>query len=60
MCVGSWLGETAYCDWTDDNAAFRASRVEGAVTGGSKTMQLVAGEAVPLTWLWANAGGPGR
>ena len=47
-------------DWTDDNALFRASRLEGAATGGSKTIQLVAGEAIPVTWLWANAGSLGR
>ncbi|KAK8035804.1 hypothetical protein PG991_001877 [Apiospora marii] len=56
-----WLGEPAYCDWDDANAAFLASRTEtGGAVGGTTTLTLTEGDAVPLTWLWANGGGAAR
>lgn len=57
-----WLGEDAYCDWADANAAFRAMRgADGKdVVGGRFSVDLEAGDAVPLTWLWANGGAAAR
>jgi hypothetical protein len=55
-----WVGENAYCDWTDENASFRASSVPGGVRGGVTAVHLTAGDALPLTSLWANSGGHPR
>ncbi|KAK6841231.1 hypothetical protein PG987_002091 [Apiospora arundinis] len=56
-----WLGEPAYCDWDDANAAFFASRTSSAPpVSGTTTLTLTEGDAVPLTWLWGNGGGAAR
>ncbi|KAI1639186.1 GLEYA domain-containing protein [Biscogniauxia mediterranea] len=54
-----WVGDDAYAAWDDDNAAFRASGPGGAAVWQT-TVTLGAGDAVPLTWLWANGGGPSQ
>lgn len=55
-----WLGEPAYCDWTDANAAFKATRTVDSIVSGTTTIELQAGDAIPLTWLWANGGAASR
>ncbi|PSN60721.1 hypothetical protein BS50DRAFT_625763 [Corynespora cassiicola Philippines] len=45
-----WVGDAAYEGWDDGNAAFRSSR-----TGAPFFMN--AGDAVPVSYLWANGGG---
>lgn len=53
-----WIGDVAYSAWDDSNTAFKAVRVgAGPYTGGSTTVNLTAGSATPLTWLWVNGGG---
>lgn len=55
-----WVGSAAY-QWTDSNAAFMASRTgTDAFFGGSYSIDMNKGDAVPITWLWANGGGPGQ
>ncbi|KAI0597532.1 GLEYA domain-containing protein [Biscogniauxia sp. FL1348] len=54
-----WVGADAYAAWDDDNAAFKAAGPGGAAVWNT-TLTLAAGEAVPLTWLWANGGGPAQ
>jgi hypothetical protein len=51
-----WLNDVAYSAWNDNNAAFKASRTFYGNVGGSTTVTLNAGDAIPLTWLWANGG----
>ena len=56
-----WLGEDAYCDWTDRNAVLSASRVADTISAdGRFALDLADGEAVPFTYIWANGGGAGR
>ncbi|KAL6407697.1 putative gleya adhesin domain protein [Ilyonectria robusta] len=51
-----WVGDVAYSDWNDDNTAFKASRTGAGNFGGSYSVTLRKGDAIPLTWLWANGG----
>lgn len=55
-----WLGDVAYSAWSDANTAFKASRTGAGNVAGSTTVTLNAGDAIPLTWLWANGGGVAR
>ncbi|KAH8675264.1 GLEYA domain-containing protein [Xylariales sp. PMI_506] len=55
-----WLGNAAYSAWNDNNVAYKASLTYAGSTGGSTVSFLQAGAAIPVTWLWANGGGPGR
>ena len=56
-----WLGEDAYCDWTDRNAVMSASRVADTISAdGRFALDLADVEAVPFTYIWANGGGAGR
>ncbi|KAK8087867.1 hypothetical protein PG997_002828 [Apiospora hydei] len=56
-----WLGDPAYSDWDDSNAALFASRtVSGGAVGETTILTLNEGDAVPLTWLWVNGGGAAR
>ncbi|KAJ1323696.1 GLEYA domain-containing protein [Microdochium nivale] len=56
-----WTGNNAYSAYSEVNANFMAVRVDGApYTGGSATLTMNAGDAVPITWLWANGGGVGQ
>ncbi|KAL0260759.1 hypothetical protein SLS55_004449 [Diplodia seriata] len=54
-----WTGDAAYT-WTDGTTAYAATRTGGGYFGGSTSITLNAGDAVPMTWLWANGGGVGR
>lgn len=55
-----WTGDAAYSGWDDDNTDFQASRTTAGYYGGSTTVAVNAGDAIPLTWLWANGGGAGQ
>ncbi|KAL6900614.1 hypothetical protein GGI43DRAFT_427590 [Trichoderma evansii] len=55
-----WTGSNVYQNWNDDNADFRANRVSAPYEGGSVQIQMNQGDAIPLTWLWANGGGAGQ
>ncbi|CAK7221942.1 hypothetical protein SBRCBS47491_004701 [Sporothrix bragantina] len=55
-----WTGDDAYSMWNDDNAAFKASRTGDGNFGGYTTLDLYIGDAVPITYLWANGGGVGQ
>ncbi|KAI1873855.1 uncharacterized protein JN550_003124 [Neoarthrinium moseri] len=55
-----WTGDAAYSSWDDTNTAFQASRTGAGYYGGSSSVTLNAGDAIPLTWLWANGGGVAR
>ncbi|KAH7121649.1 GLEYA domain-containing protein [Dactylonectria macrodidyma] len=55
-----WTGDNAYSAWSDSNTNYQASRTEAGYIGGSTTLTLNKGDAIPLTWLWANGGGVGR
>ncbi|KAH6995294.1 GLEYA domain-containing protein [Ilyonectria destructans] len=55
-----WTGDNAYSDWSDSNTVYQASRTQAAYIGGSTTLTMHQGDAIPLTWLWANGGGVGR
>lgn len=55
-----WMGPLAYA-WTDQTANFKSIR--GATTtstDGVFSITMNAGDAQPLTYLWANGGGAGR
>ncbi|KAK6193326.1 hypothetical protein LQW54_012588 [Pestalotiopsis sp. IQ-011] len=52
-----WVGDVSYSTWSDSNTAFQASRTGAGYYGGSYSVTLNAGDAIPLTWLWANGGG---
>jgi hypothetical protein len=56
----AWTLENAYSAWNDANAAFRSSRTGGGNVDGSTTVALRAGDAIPVTYLWANGGGVGQ
>ena len=45
--------------WTRQNADYDAIRINTGTTSGSKTLELVEGEIVPITIVWINGGGPG-
>lgn len=56
-----WAGDVAYSEWDDGNVLYAASRTgSGPYLGGSGTVTLDAGDAIPMTFLWANGGGVGR
>lgn len=55
-----WTGDVAYSAWNDDNTAFQASRTGAGYYGGSVAITLNQGDAIPITWLWANGGGVGQ
>lgn len=55
-----WTGSNAYQNWNDGNADFRANRVSAPYEGGSVQIQMNQGDAIPLTWLWANGFGAGQ
>ncbi|KAI5920471.1 GLEYA domain-containing protein [Camillea tinctor] len=52
--------EVAYAEWDDGNTAFRGTgpNLSGPETVWSTQVTLNAGDAIPLTYLWANGGGP--
>lgn len=55
-----WMGPLAYA-WTDQTANFKSIR--GATTTSTDavfSITMNAGDAQPLTYLWANGGGAGR
>lgn len=52
-----WTGDVAYLEWDDSNTDFQASRTGAGYYGGSTPLVMNAGDAIPLTWLWANGGG---
>ena len=53
----AWAGvKTLGNDWNYGNADYVAEHPGG----GSVTITLVAGEALPVTFFWANVGGPGQ
>ncbi|KAF4310873.1 hypothetical protein GTA08_BOTSDO13428 [Botryosphaeria dothidea] len=54
-----WTGDAAYT-WTDDTTAYAATRTGAGYYGGSTTITMNAGDAIPMTWLWANGGGVGQ
>ncbi|KAF2443336.1 hypothetical protein P171DRAFT_473647 [Karstenula rhodostoma CBS 690.94] len=56
----AWTGDNAYSAWNDGNAAFRSARTGGGNVDGNTYLRLNAGDAVPLTYLWANGGGVGQ
>lgn len=55
-----WTGSNAYQNWNDDNTDFQASRTAPPYVGGSVQIHMNQGDAIPLTWLWANGGGAGQ
>lgn len=56
-----WAGDVAYSAWDDSNVLYAASRTgPGPYINGSGTVILDAGDAIPMTFLWANGGGVGR
>ncbi|OJD33787.1 gleya adhesin domain protein [Diplodia corticola] len=55
-----WTGDAAYSSWSDSNAAYKASRTSAGYIGGSTSFTLSAGDAIPMTLLWANGGGVGQ
>jgi hypothetical protein len=56
-----WVGDVAYSNWDDGNAAFKASRVaSGPYISGETSLKMSKGDAVPWTYLWANGGGVGQ
>ncbi|KAF7555951.1 hypothetical protein G7Z17_g1785 [Cylindrodendrum hubeiense] len=54
-----WTGDSAYA-WADSTTAYQAKRVKSGYVGGSTTVTLNKGDAIPMTFLWANGGGIGR
>ncbi|KAL5390287.1 hypothetical protein DPSP01_001859 [Paraphaeosphaeria sporulosa] len=56
----AWTGDAAYSAWNDANAAIRSSRTGGGNVDGNAYVSLNAGDAIPLTFLWANGGGVGQ
>lgn len=56
-----WVGDVAYSLWNKENASLKS---EGAWFGpsfpGSFSIGLRNGDAIPITYLWANGGGPGK
>ena len=56
-----WLGDNAYCDWTGENTALKVTRLaSGLSPDGRHSIKLADGEAIPLTYIWANGGGVAR
>lgn len=55
-----WVGDAAYSAWSDSNTAFQSSRTGAPYVTGSYQIQMNAGDAVPVTYLWANGGGVGQ
>lgn len=55
-----WTGDVAYSSWNDSNTDFQASRTGSGYYGGSSSVTMNAGDAMPMTWLWANGGGVGQ
>lgn len=54
-----WYGSTAYAAWNDGNFNYKAV-FDGGNTVYEASVQMTAGDAIPLTYLWLNTGGPGR
>ncbi|KAL1594948.1 hypothetical protein SLS59_008499 [Nothophoma quercina] len=54
-----WTGSNAYAAWADGNENFK-NHFDGGDTTMSTSIQMNAGDAVPLTYLWINTGGPGQ
>ncbi|KXJ85769.1 hypothetical protein Micbo1qcDRAFT_221595 [Microdochium bolleyi] len=54
-----WTGDAAL-SWADSGSAFKAIRTSNNSKGGSTTVKLNAGDAMPFAYLWANGGGAGR
>lgn len=54
-----WTGNAALA-WADSAAAFKAIRTADASSDGSTTVTMNAGDAMPITYLWANGGGAGQ
>ncbi|KAL1889665.1 hypothetical protein Sste5346_008784 [Sporothrix stenoceras] len=52
-----WTGDVSYSTWSDSNAAFKASRTGDGYYGGSTSLSLNEGDAIPIAWLFANGGG---
>ncbi|KAF9630898.1 hypothetical protein BFW01_g1769 [Lasiodiplodia theobromae] len=55
-----WKGDVAYSTWSDSNTAYQASRTGAGYIGGRTSFTLSAGDAIPMTLLWANGGGVGQ
>ncbi|KAI3321025.1 GLEYA domain-containing protein [Xylariaceae sp. AK1471] len=55
-----WTGDVAYSAWDDSNTAYQSSRTGAPYVTGTTTLTLNAGDAIPLTWLFANGGGPAQ
>lgn len=55
-----WVGDAAYSSWDDSNTAFKSSRTGAPYVSGRYQIQMNAGDAVPVTYLWANGGGVGQ
>jgi hypothetical protein len=55
-----WVGDAAYSAWSDSNTAFKSSRTGAPYVTGRYQIQMNAGDAVPVTYLWANGGGVGQ
>jgi hypothetical protein len=56
-----WIGDVAYSQRNDGNAQVKGTRVgEGPYTSQFTRIQLNAGDAIPITFLWADGGGDAR
>ncbi|KAL1967977.1 hypothetical protein VTN77DRAFT_2394 [Rasamsonia byssochlamydoides] len=57
-----WHGEKAYRNYTAANADYVAQRWGAPLQtqGGSVIIDFAPGELVPVTFIWANGGGPGQ
>jgi hypothetical protein len=64
----AWHGAKAYSDYQKDNYDYLANSynaqngyiVSRAQNFGRATVQVGVGELVPVTFIWANGGGPGQ
>ncbi|KAJ1322876.1 GLEYA domain-containing protein [Microdochium nivale] len=54
-----WTGSAAM-NWADSATAFKAVRTSNTSKGGSTTVKLNAGDAMPFAYLWANGFGAAR
>lgn len=63
-----WPGEKAYYDWDQSNWDYEAfyllndtdNQNNWATKDGNFTVTMREGDAIPITYLWANGGGTGR
>lgn len=54
-----WMGPNTAYDWNNDNPDYTSTRTgTGPFTDGYGAFAARAGDAIPLTWLFANGGGP--